>query len=119
MLWPGCLAVAIMPVRLFRALFGILKQIAASLRVGKEKPWLGDGLWVFFWLSHVATQQLLWISLAWGDPVLCHVKGCGRTFAGLALGVASCLAIADMPPPVLAQILGSLNEIFSIGSTHH
>lgn len=68
---------------------GCLKQMAASLRVGKEKLWLGDGLWVFSWLSHIATQQLLRIPLAWGDPVLCHVRGCSRTFAGLALAVAS------------------------------
>lgn len=123
MLWPGCLAqhhavVAITPMRLFRVVFGMSKQMAASLRLGKEKLWLRDGLWVFSWLSYVATQQLLRISLAWGDPVLCHVKGCGRTFAGLALAVASCLAVADMLPPALAQILGSLNEIFSVGSTH-
>jgi len=92
--------------------------MAASLRVGKEKLWLEDGLGVLSWLSHVATQQLLQICLAWGDPVLCHVKGWGKTFAGLALAVASCLVTADMSLPVLAQILGSPNEIFSIASTH-
>lgn len=53
-----------------------------------------------------------------GGCVLCHVKGCGRTFAGLALAVTSCLAIADRTLLVLAQILGSLNETFAMESTH-
>lgn len=96
-----------------------MSKADGSITVGRQgKPWLGDGLWVFYWLSRVATQQLLRISLAWGDPVLCHVKGWGRTFAVLALAATPCLAIADMPLTVLAQILGSLNEIFFIGSTH-
>lgn len=66
----------------------------------------------FSWLSHAATQQLFQMPLAWGDPDLCHVKGCGRTFAGLAP------AVADPSLPVLAQMLDSLNKIFSMGSTH-
>lgn len=90
----------------------MIKQMAASQWAGKGKLWLRDGLWVFSWLSHIATQQMLRISLSWCDPILHHVKGYDKTFSGLTLAVAPCLAMADMPLPVLAQILGSLHEIF-------
>lgn len=92
--------------------------MAALLSVHKEKLWRRDMLWVFSQLSHAATQQLLWMSLAGGGCVLYHIKGCGRTFNGLTLAVTSCLPIADKTLLVLAQILGSLNELFAIGSTY-
>lgn len=91
-----------------RVVFGMSKA-DGSITVGRQGKAVTHGRAVGFLL---AVPQLLQIALSWGDPVFCQVRGCGRTFAGLALSVASCLEKADMPSSVLLWILDNQKEIF-------